>query len=169
MSNLRGKRLLLLGSNLWKDNIKKYADDNGVYLIFAGQNPGPLDSIADEFYRIDSTDASMMVPFIKEHNIDGVFMGGSELIISKACDYINKLGYPCCCTKEQWDVLQNKRSFKDCCRQYKVPTVPEFEENDVLVESDYPVIVKPVMDAHQEVLMFVIMNRNLLRRRGKRN
>ena len=112
MDTLQGKRLLLLGSNLWKDDIKRFAKENGVYLIFAGLYPGILDEIADEHYRIDTTDPSVMIPFIKEHDIDGIFMGGSELIISKSCDYINQLGYPCYCTKSQWDVLQNKRAFK---------------------------------------------------------
>ena len=144
MDTLQGKRLLLLGSNLWKDDIKRFAKENGVYLIFAGLYPGILDEIADEYYRIDTTDPSVMIPFIKEHDIDGIFMGGSELIISKSCDYINQLGYPCYCTKSQWDVLQNKRAFKDYCKKYKVPTVPEYDICDKLQENNYPVIVKPI-------------------------
>lgn len=144
MNNLNGKRLLLLGSNLWKDDIKRFAKENGVYLIFAGLYPGQLDTIADEFYRIDTTDASVMIPFIKEHDIDGIFMGGSELIISKSCEYINELGYPCYCTKKQWDILQNKNQLKECCKQYGVPVVPEFELSSKLQHGDYPVIVKPV-------------------------
>lgn len=144
MDNLQGKRLLLLGSNFWKDDIKQYAKENGIYLIFAGLYPGALDEIADEYYRIDTTDPSVMIPFIKEHNIDGVFMGGSELIISKSCDYINQLGYPCYCTKHQWDLLQDKKAFKDLCKKYKVPTVPEYGIDDKLSEKDFPVIVKPV-------------------------
>lgn len=144
MEDLQGKRLLLLGSNLWKDSLKQYAQTNGVYLIFAGLYPGSLDEIADEYHRIDSTDPSVMIPFIKEQNIDGVFMGGSELIISKACDYINQLGYPCYCTKKQWDILQNKKLFKEICREYKVPTVPEYSINDSLTSKDFPVIVKPI-------------------------
>lgn len=144
MDKLQGKRLLLLGSNFWKDDIKQYAKENGIYLIFAGLYPGALDEIADEYYRIDTTDPSVMIPFIKEHNIDGVFMGGSELIISKSCDYINQLGYPCYCTKHQWDLLQDKKAFKDLCKKYKVPTVPEYGIDDKLSEKDFPVIVKPV-------------------------
>ena len=144
MDNLKGKRLLLLGSNFWKDDLKKYAKENGIYLIFAGLYPGVLDTIADEHYRIDTTDPSVMIPFIKEHNIDGIFMGGSELIISKSCDYINQLGYPCYCTKHQWDLLQDKKAFKDLCKKYKVPTVPEYGIDDKLSEKDFPVIVKPV-------------------------
>lgn len=144
MDNLHGKRLLLLGSNLWKDSIKQFAKDNGVVLIFAGLYPGSLDEIADEFYRIDTTDSSVMIPFIIEHNIDGVFMGGSEFIISKTCDYINQLGYPCYCTKNQWDIMQNKHLFKDVCRKYNVPIIPEFDIDDRLSANDFPVIVKPV-------------------------
>ena len=113
-------------------------------MIFAGLYSGALDDIADEFYRIDSTDASVMIPFIKEHRIDGIFMGGSELLISKACDYINHLGYPCYCTKEQWEILQNKKMFKEVCREYHVPTVPEYCVNDSLSNLNFPIIVKPV-------------------------
>lgn len=144
MDSLKGKRLLLLGSNFWKDDLKQFAKENGIYLIFAGLYPGVLDTIADEHYRIDTTDPSVMIPFIKEHDIDGVFMGGSELIISKSCDYINQLGYPCYCTKHQWDLLQDKKAFKDLCKKYNVPTVPEYGIDDKLSEKDFPVIVKPV-------------------------
>ena len=144
MESFHGKRLLLLGSNLWKDSIKQFAEENGVYLIFAGLYSGALDEIADEVYRIDTTDSSIMIPFIKAHNIDGVFMGGSEFIIARTCDYINLLGFPCYCSKEQWDLMQDKQLFKTICKKFKVPTTPEFEINDHLSVEDFPVIVKPV-------------------------
>lgn len=144
MEDLHGKRLLLLGSNLWKSNIERFAKNNGVYLIFAGLYPGELDTIANEYYRIDTTDPSVMIPFIQDHRIDGIFMGGSEFIISKSCDYINQLGYPCYCTKKQWDVMQNKEVFKELCRKYGVPTIPEYDIEEQLSDSAFPVIVKPV-------------------------
>lgn len=143
MKDTKRRRLLLLGSNLWKIEIKQLAEEFDASLIFAGLYPGALDSIVDEFYRIDTTDPSVMIPFIKEHDIDGIFMGGSEFIISKSCDYINQLGYPCYCTKSQWDLLQDKQSFKDLCKKYRVPTVPEFGMDCILTEQDFPVIVKP--------------------------
>ena len=135
---------MLLGSNLYKDELKQLGEEFNTDLIFAGLYPGALDSIAIEHYRIDTTDPSVMIPFIKEHNIDGVFMGGSERIISKSCDYINQLGYPCYCTKQQWDLLQDKQALKELCKKYNVPTVPEFGMDSILSEKDFPVIVKPV-------------------------
>ena len=148
MRELEGKRLLLLGSNVWKDIIKQFADEYGVKLIFAGLYPAQLDSMVSEYYRIDTTDPEVMIPFIKEHNIDGVYMGGSELIISHSCDYINKLGLPCYCTKQQWDYLQDKAQFKELCIKSGLPVVPKYEINpddikNSVPETAYPVITKP--------------------------
>ena len=137
------KRILLLGSSIWKDIIAEYAEKNNIELLFAGNAPSDLDNIVKEYYRIDSTDREAMIPFIKSLNVDGVFMGGSEPIVSHACEYVNELGYPCYCTKEQWDLCQNKQAFKNMCRQYDVPCVPEFSRDDDPSTYDYPIIVKP--------------------------
>ena len=137
------KKLLLLGSSIWKDVIVKWAEDNNVELLFAGLYPAPLDEVASESYRIDTTDPKVMKPFIRGLEVDGVFMGGSELIVSHACEYINELGFPCYCTKEQWDICQNKQRFKNLCRQYGVPCVQEFSADDDPEKYDYPIIVKP--------------------------
>lgn len=137
------KRILLLGSSIWKDIIAEYAEKNNIELLFAGNTPSDLDNIVKEYYRIDSTDQEAMIPFIKSHNVDGIFMGGSEPIVSRACEYVNELGFPCYCTKEQWDLCQNKQAFKNMCRQYGVPCVPEFSQDDDPSTYDYPIIVKP--------------------------
>lgn len=143
MQELKGKRLLLLGSSIWKDMIKQYADENGIELLFAGLYPSPLDEIVKDYYRIDTTDPKVMKPFIKGLGVDGVFMGGSEFIISHSCEYVNEMGFPCYCNKKQWDVCQNKRSFKQLCRDYGVPCVQEFSPEDDPDTFDYPIIVKP--------------------------
>ena len=145
---LKGKRLLVLGGSIWKEAIKEYAEQNGIVLVSAGLYPAGTDDIAQEVYRIDTTDAELMKPFIKEHHIDGVYMGGSELIISAACEYINELGLPCYCTKEQWEFLQNKRNFKELCVKYDLPVAPRYQIDannikDSLPNEAYPVITKP--------------------------
>ena len=147
-TSLKGKRLLVLGGSMWKQAIKAFADQNGIILVSAGLFPAGIDTIAEEVYRIDTTDRELMIPFIKEHEIDGVYMGGSELIISHACQYINEIGLPCYCTKSQWDLLQNKRKFKELCIKHGLPVVPSYRLNsDDIIHSIplncYPVITKP--------------------------
>lgn len=148
MQDIRGKRLLLLGSSVWKDLIKSFAEYYGVRLYFAGLYPAPLDDIVEEYYRIDTTDPEVMIPFVKEHQFDGVYMGGSEFIVSHACTWINQLGLPCYCEKEQWDILQDKARFKDLCIEHGLPVVPKFTIDPANISGsvpgdEYPVITKP--------------------------
>ena len=74
MQDIRGKRLLLLGSTVWKDLIKSFADYYGVRLYFAGLYPAPLDDMVEEYYRIDTTNPEVMIPFVKGHKFDGVYI-----------------------------------------------------------------------------------------------
>ena len=74
-------------------------------------------------------------------------MGGSEVVISAACKYINELGMPCYCTHEQWEYLQDKAKFKELCIKHGLPVAKRYSaENGIenaVPESDYPVITKP--------------------------
>lgn len=147
-SLLHGKRLLILGGSTWKAAIRKYADENGIFVIAAAPYSVGIFEIADESYIIDVTNHEKMKAFIKEHRIDGVYMGGAEPVIESACQYINELGFPCYCTKKQWDALQNKARFKELCTLHGLPIVPQYVlntsdlANSVPIES-YPVITKP--------------------------
>lgn len=145
---LRGKRLLVLGGNPWADIIKKIVDAYGIVMIAAGNDPGTkLFQYADETYVADSTDASSMKKLIVEKKIDGVYMGGSEPVISAACDYISSLGLPCYCTRARWEMLQDKKKFKRLCIEHGLPVVPQMtvDENDMesFPPENFPVITKP--------------------------
>lgn len=142
MKVLKNKRLLVLGGSIWKDAIKQFAEDYDVTIIAAGLYHAGIFDIADEYYYIDTINSEIMKEFIKEKKIDGVYMGGSELIISNACKYINELGLPCYCTIDQWNYLQNKEKFKELCIVHDIPVVPKYTLESTNI--NYPVITKPV-------------------------
>ncbi len=148
-SLIRGKRLLLLGGSQWKDAIKKFAEEYGVTLLATGNDQSAgIFSIADEKYRVNSTDSESMKNLIREAKVDGVYMGGSETVINSACQYLNELGLPCYCTHEQWDFFQNKHNFKQLLKKFDLPVSPEYRIDpqniaDSISEADFPVIVKP--------------------------
>lgn len=140
---LKGKRLLILGGSLWKDGIKQFCDDYDITIIAAGNDPtSGICDIAAEYYNVNSTDVKAMKQLIKEKRIDGVYMGGNEPVIAKACQYIEEMGMPCYCNIEQWNALQNKEQFKELCMQYGLPVVKKFDVDSV-TERDLPVITKP--------------------------
>ncbi len=149
MNKLSGKRLLILGGSIWKDAIKAYAADNNITLIATGSNQSAgIFDIANEKYDIDSTNSEEIKKLIKEQKIDGVYMGGSEPVITQACKYINELDLPCYCTPAQWEQLQDKTLFKELCIKFNLPVVPKYDvtfENidQIIKHDDFPLITKP--------------------------
>ncbi|MCR5808699.1 MAG: hypothetical protein K6G56_03965 [Clostridiales bacterium] len=143
---LSGKRLLILGGSLWKKAIKDFAAENNITLIATGNDQSAgIFEIADEKFSVNSTDPEAMKKLIRDAKIDGVYMGGSEPVISSACQYINDLGLPCYCTHEQWEYLQNKRNFKDLCVKHGLPVTPRYTREDLMQGNEdlFPVITKP--------------------------
>lgn len=150
MKDIKGKRLLILGGSLWKEAIKKFADENELTLVATGNdNSAGIFEIASEGYTINSTEKKAMKKLIREKNIDGVYMGGSEPVIAAASEYLTEMGMPSYCTFRQWEYLQNKANLKELYMKYGLPVAKKFdatEENaDTCVsEEDFPVITKPV-------------------------
>jgi len=147
--SLRGKRLLLLGGSVWKEAIVQFANEQEIILIATGSDSSAgIFEIAEECYHVNSTDCEAVKRLIAEKKIDGVYMGGSEPVISAASSYLNELNMPCYCTHEQWNSLQNKHLFKKLCVENGLPVVPEYHINprnmkESIPEQEYPVVTKP--------------------------
>lgn len=141
---LYGKRLLVLGGSAWGDIIKAFAKENQITIVTAGNNPKSQLAKMGEYHNIDSTDHEAMKKFIREYKIDGVYFGGEEAVIRHAIQYLAELQMPCYCTKEQWDALMNKRSFKELCQKFDIPVAPKYNYTmGAPCDFDFPVIVKP--------------------------
>lgn len=147
---LKGKRLLVLGCANNAPDIKSFSDKYGVTIVVAGKSfAKEIMEIVEERYVIDILDREALADLIKEKNIDGVFVGGNENIISAAIDVTEKLDLPFYSSRQLWDTLMNKRLFKQACRKYGVPTMMDFEIDETDLEGsarklEYPVVIKPV-------------------------
>lgn len=150
VGNLTGKRLLVLGCANNAADIREFGDKEGVLIISAGLKVSPkITAIADECYTIDVLDKNQLISFIKEKNIDGIFVGGSEDLISMVIDVADATGLPFYSSRFLWDTLMNKKRFKDTCRKYGVPTPIDYKVREDHLKEDsenltYPVVIKPV-------------------------
>jgi biotin carboxylase len=150
MMNLRDKRLLLMGGGAYVKGIKKYADEQGFYMIAVGSSPKTaLKDIADEFYQIDTQDVNAVTALVKEKKIDGIFVGSSEVNIDPAITVSERTGVHFYAKRQQWDIISNKARFKEYARQYGVPVTKDYHVTSEFLREDldaiqYPVIVKPV-------------------------
>lgn len=142
---LEGKSLLIMGGMQISCEIVRKAKAMGVYTIVADYNKvedSPGKQIADEAVDLSVIDVDAVVAYIKTHNINGVFVGFNDMLLPYYAEICKRAGLPCYGTKEQFDTLIAKDKYKALCRQFGVPTIPEYDINDENIQ--YPVLVKPV-------------------------
>lgn len=142
---LSGKRLLIMGGILLSCEIIKKAQEMGVYTIVADYNKiedSPGKQIADEAVDLSVIDVDAVVKYVKDNAIDGVLVGFNDMLLPYYAEICEKCGLPCYGTKEQFETLTAKDQYKPLCRQFGIPTVPEYDINDSNII--YPVLVKPV-------------------------
>lgn len=146
MSNkLRGKRLLILGGMRISCEIVRKAKAMGIYTLVADYNrleDSPGKQIADEAVELSVIDIDAVVDYIKTNAIDGVFVGFNDMLLPYYAEICRRTGLPCYGTKDQFETLIAKDQYKALCRQFGVPTIPEYDINDKNIK--YPVLVKPV-------------------------
>ncbi len=151
-SRFKNKKLLVIGSDASNINIITAAREMGVYTIvvdgISDRSRTPAKNVSDEAWDIDYSDIEAIAKKCIEENVEGVFAGYSEFRVLAACRIANRLGLPFYANEEQIDLTRNKRTFKDECLKYGIPTprdycfaYPMSDENKDKIE--YPVIVKP--------------------------
>lgn len=145
--DLYGKKLLVLAGADVHIKIVKAAKELGVYTIVTDNlNPqsSPAKQMADEYWMLSITDVDAIVNKCRQEKIDGVLafcIDPAQIPYQQICE---KLGVPCYGTREQFEILTNKRLFKDYCTVHGIGVIPEYDMADV--ENDkvvYPVLVKP--------------------------
>ena len=149
VSDLKGKKLLIMGGIAAACDIVKKAKEMGLYVIVTDYyENSPAKRIADESYMVSTTDVEAVVDLCKNKKVDGVITGYIEFMLPYYCEVCRRLALPCYATKEQIMLTNNKRKFKNLCRNNEIK-VPEdyhvdgsFKRED-LDRIEYPVVVKP--------------------------
>ena len=88
-SKLKGKKLLVIGSDASNNNIISAAHEMGVYTIvtdgIADRSRTPAKNISDEAWDIDYSDIKTLSEKCREAGVNGVFAGYSEFRVLAAC------------------------------------------------------------------------------------
>lgn len=150
MTDLKGKKLIILGGNTLSCDIVNTAKRLGVYTIVTDwydTKRSPAKLIADEYWNEEVFRPDLLAQLVKQKGIDGVITGFSDSYLFPYQELCELAELPCYATKEQFEWTTDKSSFKERCRRCDVPVVPEYEINNFdksIISKNHKVIIKPV-------------------------
>ena len=139
--------MILAGADVHRKLVSA-AKEMGVYVIVTDNldsSVSPAKKIADEYWDIDITDVDSIVKKCMEAHVDGVLAYSIDPAQLPYCKICSSLNLPCYGTLEQFEIMTNKRLFKDFCIKNGVEVIPEYSIEDVIADRvKYPVLVKPL-------------------------
>ena len=150
MSDLKGKKLLILGANPETIPLVEVANELGVKTLVTSNRP---DDAAKKYAwkacNVDGMDVPGLIALANEEKVDGVLVGVADILVPIYCKVCAALNLPCYATQEIVDVFSYKDVFKATCERYGVHGIPEFYLDESLNPDDiakikFPVMVKPV-------------------------
>ena len=143
----KGKKLLVLAGAGVHLKVVRAAKEMGIYTIvtdYLKTEDSPAKQIADEAWELNITDVDSIVQRCKEEKVDGVLnfcIDPAQKPYQQICE---KLGLPCIGTKEQFEILTDKRKFKDYCIAHNVDVIPDYSLEDIENDkAEYPIFIKP--------------------------
>lgn len=146
-----GKRLLVLGGSRISGEIVKKAQSLGVYTMVTDwyeEGKSPSKKIADKSFMTSTTDMQGMQKLIKDEKIDGILTGFTDSTLPHFAQICADAGLPCYGTKEQFEILTNKKKYKKLCHDFGIPVVEEYiiedyNSIDQYTNLKYPILIKP--------------------------
>ena len=143
------KKLLFIGASGHFELAIKKAQELGIYTIVINNNDNAMAKVyADLAVHVDTYNPDEVLEFAIKNQIDGVFTSWNEVNLYTTAYVAKKMGIPFYANKEQLDGLVTKFAFKETCRKYGVPVIPEYYVGGNMTDEDvkgfeYPVIFKP--------------------------
>ena len=149
--HMNSKILILGGKPIATMDIVDCAQKKNMYVIVTDYLPcsdSPAKQIADEYWDISTDQTEIIANKVVEQKIMGIFSGVHEFNIEKAMQICDITGLPFYATKEQFEMLMDKKSFKRLCRNQDIPVVQEYHSVDPMDREfyqnlKYPVLLKP--------------------------
>lgn len=147
MSELKGKKMLILGGVPAMVEIAQRAKEFGVEVLVTDYlENSPAKKYADKSFMTSTTDVEAVVELCKEEQVDGIFTGNIDSMLSYYAQICEKTHMPCYGTLEHFNIMTDKKEFKKICKEYNVPVVKDYTQEELEKDDNivYPVIVKPI-------------------------
>ncbi len=146
------RKLLLLGDNIHSESLIKFAKERGVYTIATDNKSveeSPVKLLADEYWNISVSDVDALEKKSVEVGVSAVICGASEICVAAVRELCKRLNLPFWVGDKAWEYTNDKKKFKEICKECGLPVVKEYQltnsfDKQDLDKIEYPVVVKPV-------------------------
>lgn len=149
-TDLRGKKLLILGANPETIPLVEVAESMGIRTIVTSSIPDDAaKKVASKSYDVDGLDVPGLITLARDENVDGVLVGVADILVEPYCKVCEALNLPCYATEDIVRVFTQKDVFKTTCEKYGIHGIPEYYLDTDMNREDldrinYPVMVKSV-------------------------
>ena len=121
------KKVLLLGSNIGSREMVEYIHQREItplYRTFIPEKLSEAKQEADESWDISTLDMDELERKCRENHIQAVLASTGEQNLESAIWLAERGNLPFYVNRKTWEILNDKKRFKDLCRRYGLP-VPE--------------------------------------------
>jgi len=149
---LKDKKLLILGGVFQHCSLVHEAHKHGVKVVvtdYLDVEKAPAKQIADIHWMCDIFDVNAIVEKCKQEGIDGVISTSLDACQKPYQQICEKLGLPCFGNKKQFDILTNKKKFKEYLLKNDLEIIRQYKEEDFIYTNEinncieFPILVKP--------------------------
>lgn len=146
LENLSGKKMLILGGIPPMIEVIKRAHQLDIIVYVTDYlEDSPAKKFADKSFMVSTTDVESVIALCKREGVDGIYTGNVDLLLPYYAQICKGAELPCYGTQEQFQILSDKMLFKDVCKNFGVPTINAYSEEEIEEgKIKYPVIVKPI-------------------------
>ena len=140
------KKVLLLGSNIGSREMVEYIHQRGDYAIvsdFYSRELSEAKQEADESWDISTLDMDELERKCRENHIQAVLASTGEQNLESAIWLAERGNLPFYVNRKTWEILNDKKRFKDLCRRYGLPVPEDYTQENLPGEQEFPVVVKP--------------------------
>ncbi|EQF29193.1 carbamoyl-phosphate synthase L chain, ATP binding domain protein [Clostridioides difficile CD160] len=143
------KRLMILGSIKYFENIVMSAKKEGIYTIVCDNRINtPAKKICDESIDVDVFDFNKIKNIAIDKKIDGVLTGFTDSLMEPYSYIANELNLPCVICCNQLESVTNKSVMKAYFKENNIPTtnycvIESLKEIEKIQGLKFPLVVKP--------------------------
>ena len=141
------KKILVLGTGNAQKDLIEYCREHGYYVIATSNAPGgSAQELADEFHRIDITDAAATEKLAKEKQADYVYSVGSDVAMPTVAKVSENLGLPHFSDYRTADICNHKYLLRKVLEEKQVKgNIPYqiLESAEEEIRIPFPAMMKP--------------------------